>query len=584
MAALYRRESKNVPAAKGGYFRKARKKPAEFAGAWVARAGLVAALLIGIAFSSMAAEEPGAGPSLDEALDELDGPSGSGAQDTTAIRLGNTNLRLIDISLVGDFALGFSNLDDSQIQSLQAGLHDPRRKGFSMTSLEMSFSGAVDPYFYAEAHVNLSHGAEVEEAFITSQSLPFGLQLELGKFYTEFGLLNPQHPHTWAFMDAPSILTRVMGDHGLNSEGLRLGWLLPVPWFSELHFGVQNADGEMMKSFLGASEAGGHSHGTEEEVPIGGYDTESKEANSPKDMAYLLRWENSFDVTDTATAKFGISGMVGPNATGPEGRTVIYGADLYVKWRPATNYRGFPYLIWQSEVMRRDYRVHKMPDTGRLANTYAILGGKFFEPYDETETFTTVALSNLANDSFLSSDQGNFGLAIAVLTGSRDFSTLSEEEAKQAIEAMARITNPKETLHDWGYYTQLVLGFVRGWSAGLRYEFASGSGESRVSGGEWLSGKDLFGRDRDPARDTRVRVSPLIIYQPSEFTRFRLQYNQEWADHLRDRKVLTLGLNEINASLPAYPVEFVLQDKGRAAWSVWIGAEFLIGHHPAHKF
>ncbi|MCB1171404.1 MAG: hypothetical protein KDK25_13750, partial [Leptospiraceae bacterium] len=95
---------------------------------------------------------------------------------------------------------------------------------------------------------------------------------------------------------------------------------------------------------------------------------------------------------------------------------------------------------------------------------------------------------------------------------------------------------------------------------------------------------DLFGRDRDPARDTRVRVSPLIIYQPSEFTRFRLQYNQEWADHLRDRKVLTLGLNEINASLPAYPVEFVLQDKGRAAWSVWIGAEFLIGHHPAHKF
>tara|TARA_Y100001937_G_scaffold23899_1_gene34163 strand:- start:191102 stop:192775 length:1674 start_codon:yes stop_codon:yes gene_type:complete len=552
-------------------------------------------LLVCLAFAvaGLQAEEPD-GQSLEDALDEIGPadnsgrnglPSGS-STDLASIRAGNTNVRLMDVSLVGDFALGFSHLDNSEIQNLQSGLHDPRRKGFSVTSLELSFSGAVDPYFFAEAHVNLSHGAEVEEAFITSQALPYGLQLEAGQFYSEFGLLNPQHPHTWAWMDAPVILTRLMGNHGLNSQGLRLGWLLPVPWFSEMHFGVQNADGEMMKSFLGAAEEGGHSHshGGDEEMPIGGYDTISREAKSPADMAYLVRWENSLDLTDTITTKFGFSGMAGPNATGPQGHTLMYGADLYVKWRPVQNHRGFPYVIWQSEYMRREYKVHKWPDIGRLANTYALLGGDFFEPYDERETFTRINLANLANDSFLSTDQGNFGLAIAVLTGARDFSALSENEAKQALEAMMRLANPEETLHDWGYYTQVLFGFVRTWSAGLRYEFASGAGESRVDGGDWVGGKDLFGRDRDPYRDTRVRISPLLQYQPSEFTRFRVQYNQEWADHTRQRKVLQIPLNELNSSLPAYPLEVVLQDKGRAAWSVWIGAEFLIGHHPAHKF
>ena len=163
--------------------------------------------------------------SLEEALDEIDGDPGRtneaealpapGRNNPGNFFSGNQNVRYIDISLIGDFALGASNLDNEALSALQSGLHDPRSRGFSVTSLELSFSGAVDPYFFAEAHVNLSHGAELEEAFITSQSLPYGLQLEAGQFYTEFGILNAQHPHSWAFLDAPAIHSRIMGDHGM---------------------------------------------------------------------------------------------------------------------------------------------------------------------------------------------------------------------------------------------------------------------------------------------------------------------------------------------------------------------------------
>lgn len=49
----------------------------------------------------------------------------------------------------------------------------------------------------------------------------------------------------------------------LRAPGVRLGWLLPVPWFSEVHLGAQNANGETMLSFLASDEAF-------EERPIGG--------------------------------------------------------------------------------------------------------------------------------------------------------------------------------------------------------------------------------------------------------------------------------------------------------------------------
>jgi hypothetical protein len=53
---------------------------------------------------------------------------------------------------------------------------------------ELSLAGAVDPYFVGEAHaVFTTDHVELEEAFFTTSSAPYGLQLEGGYFFTEFG-------------------------------------------------------------------------------------------------------------------------------------------------------------------------------------------------------------------------------------------------------------------------------------------------------------------------------------------------------------------------------------------------------------
>jgi outer membrane murein-binding lipoprotein Lpp len=159
---------------------------------------------------------------------------------------GGASVQLLDMSVDVLSSVGGSSVEDETLENLQGGGHDPRQRGFNLQNLELSLLGAVDPYFDGEAHLIYFIDAEgesqfeVEEAFATTRMLPFGLegrglQLEVGQMFTEFGRINPQHPHAWDWQDQPVVLTRFFGEDGMRGLGARLGWLLPVPWFSELH-------------------------------------------------------------------------------------------------------------------------------------------------------------------------------------------------------------------------------------------------------------------------------------------------------------------------------------------------------------
>ena len=433
--------------------------------------------------------DPGA--ALDAALAELDAttppPSPSPAAVPTAPAayeglyardVGTSQLRLIDISLDILAAAGASSERDESLLQLQAGGHDPRKRGFTFSQAELSFLGAVDPYFTAEAHILFfldpvegETEVELEEAFATSQALPWGLELEVGHFLTEVGRINPRHPHQWEFLDQPIINSRLFGADGMRAPGARLGWLTPLPWFSEVHAGVQNANGETMASFLANDEFF-------EERSIGGWPFSDREVRSTADLVYLARWANGFDLATDWSLAFGGTGLFGPNATGPDGRTSIAGADLVLKWRPVSNDRGWPYMTWQAEFLQRFYEADDALNEG--------------DPDDPSDD----------------------------------------------------VLFPSETLDDWGFYAQWIWGFVRNWSTGLRFEYADGAGSA------------FGGRQEDPFRDERFRISPLVTWRPTEFTRFRLQYNYDNARHLDSND----------------------------AHTAWIGAEFFFGSHPAHAY
>jgi hypothetical protein len=97
---------------------------------------------------------------------------------------------------------------------------------------------------------------------------------------------------------------------------------------------------------------------------------------------------------------------------------------------------------------------------------------------------------------------------------------------------------PGNPLHDRGLYAQLLWGFIPRWVAGARVDYADG------------------GDGTDPLRDRRLRLSPNVTFYPSEFSKWRLQYNADLAQHLG----------------------------GQTLHAVFLQVEFLIGSHGAHTF
>ena len=99
---------------------------------------------------------------------------------------------------------------------------------------------------------------------------------------------------------------------------------------------------------------------------------------------------------------------------------------------------------------------------------------------------------------------------------------------------------PAQTLNDWGFYSQVNWGFKERWVAGLRGEYADGND----------SPYDRY----DVYRNERNRISPMLTFFCSEFSKIRLQYN---LDH-----------GELTGTQS----------------SIWLQFEFMLGAHGAHKF
>jgi hypothetical protein len=227
-----------------------------------------------------------------------------------------------DVSAIGDFRSSYTSLGE-------------RKVDLYLNQLEFQVSSVVDPY--ARANFIYSFGkdpttgemtSDLEIATLTSLTLPYQLQLTVGKFKPVVGKVNILHPHVFSFVDFPKVISNYFDDEGMYMEGASLSWLVPNPFdfYQELTFELGRVGSEPNASLVRGDNS---------------------------QLSYVGHLKNFFDLTDNATLEFGLTGLNGPNRFGFS--TSMGGIDLTYKWKPV-RYNVFQSFTWQSEVLFSNMR------------------------------------------------------------------------------------------------------------------------------------------------------------------------------------------------------------------------------------
>ena len=216
------------------------------------------------------------------------------------------------------------------------GGHVANHAGPYMQEVELAATANVDPFFKFEMELSLVH-LHFEQVFVTTTSLPFNLQVRAGQFRTRLGRQNVNCLHQWSFVDHTLALDYLFGNEGLSLPGAELSVLLPLPWYVELMTAVQSG--------VSRSQWGDR---------IGGL----------QDLIYSPRLVSFFDLSDDLALQIGINGSFArspfpdPMSQDKANRSWIWGADLFLKWRPiGSGATGYFFAAWTTEAWLRELEV-----------------------------------------------------------------------------------------------------------------------------------------------------------------------------------------------------------------------------------
>jgi hypothetical protein len=255
------------------------------------------------------------------------------------------------ISLIMDAKGYVSNLKSNELE--QRGITGfstegrGMRNGFNVDAAELFIFAPVDPYFnlYVTIPVN-EEGAELEEAYFVTTSLPAGFQVKGGRFKSNTSRLNSQHPHAWDFADISLPYKAFLGSEGSGGEnGAQLTWLPPLPIYTLL--GIEVLQGDTNSLLFGQDDNWGpHAFSAFAKVSI---DT------SENSTLYAGPWvmfgsTNSADIlsADTLTG----------NTFSLRGDSSLYGMEALWKWKSGlhgvTLQGEYLYLVQNGDLTSSD--------------------------------------------------------------------------------------------------------------------------------------------------------------------------------------------------------------------------------------
>jgi len=227
-----------------------------------------------------------------------------------------------EISFAGDFL--FSSRQDSTSEE---------SSDFDFRVLDIHVESWLDPYTRLKAAIAVKEDeTKLGEGYITLYDISDDLNVTLGKFRQQFGVVNRWHKHALDQVDFPLALRQIFGNGGLNQSGISLDWLMPPAGDSSQQLTFQITDGDNDRLF--------------------GQNT----SNRP---SLLAHYKNYRDLSKDTYMEWGLTGLVGWNDQWEVGsltntrdsreETFVLGADFSVLWEPTEKMR-YRNVEWRSEA------------------------------------------------------------------------------------------------------------------------------------------------------------------------------------------------------------------------------------------
>jgi len=348
----------------------------------------------------------------------------------------------ISLILDGQYAHYKNNPNDYRLAGYSLGGESGlSSQGLSLGESELTLSANVDQLFYGKLTLAFADEAGntevgIEEAFAQTSALYDGLNIKIGRFFSDIGYLNQQHAHAWDFADAPLIYRALFADQYAD-DGLQFSYIVPTDMF--LQVGAEVFSGS---HFPASGEHNGVGSWTSF-VKFGG------DINTQNSWQIgLSHWQADIDERETHS-------IDNIKTTLFSGDSKINALDFVYKWAPVASSQNFKLQ---------------------------------FEYFDRHEN------GDIALDDFLSTD-------ISSYKG-----------------------------HQKGWYTQGIVQLNSQWRTGLRYDHLSSY--SRGTKPLVLASAGLESNGYNPRR-----YSAMLEWLPSEFSRIRLQYNNDQSYKNTDNQV-----------------------------------------------
>ncbi len=226
----------------------------------------------------------------------------------------------------------------------------PGTRGFSLAESELGFAASIDPWLRGAANISLhpDDRVSVEEAYVQTTSLGDGFSFKAGRFFSNVGYLNPQHAHTWDFVDNPLAYQALLGTQ-YGDDGVQLTWLAPLDRYVEL--GAELGRG---RSFPGT------------DTSRNGAGMTALTAHTGDDIGVSSSWRAGLSMLN---AKASDQSLLATNAAGTavldsfNGNSRVWIADAIWKWAPDGNATRTSFKL-QGEYLRSTRRGSLTYDVG----------------------------------------------------------------------------------------------------------------------------------------------------------------------------------------------------------------------------